>query len=150
MDKIQKRVQKDLEKDEVVLVSTKGSPLGFAEEVVFSAANKMANPKLNHSEVNIEDQFINGKNLSDYNQVIVGITEQRILFWSANFFSKPGKLISSIKRSAVESLQETKTKMAFASMSTLEIVSKSGEKIELQVAKIHHKKAKEIISIFNS
>lgn len=149
MDKIQKRVQKDLVKGEIVLASTKGSPKGFAEQAIMGSARKMLDPSKSTAETSVKDQFINGKDLGDYNQIIIGLTDRRLLFWSANFFSKPSKLIASIERMAINTLQETKTKMAFASMPTLEITSKSGEKIEVQLAKIHHKKAKEFVSLFN-
>lgn len=149
MNRFQKRVQKDLVSDEVLLITTKGSPMGFADSVIKDSVWEKMKPVKSNNEINAATHFINGENLGHYDQVVVGLTNRRLLFWSTNFFNMPNELIASIERSAVYSLQETKTKMAFADLITLEIISKSDEKVDFKLALMHYGKAKKMVSIFN-
>ena len=165
MTKMNKVIQSDLLPKETFLVSTKATPRGLIEGHILNAAVVQAAGSVTGiyfspiDRTNLGEEAKNkgeteraeaGLDLGNHNQVIVGITDKRLLIWSTKFFGGAKELLAAINRSQIKSIERIETKLLVANMPAIKITLKNNSSFDLQVAKVHIKKGEQIIEEFEN
>lgn len=157
MDKLTKKVQKDLLEGETILTSVKAAPKGILEGAILSGAIYSGTGVMVDSEKvgdtykkeGEEERKSAGLDLGNHNQVIVGLTEKRVLIWSTKLFGAPKELLGAINRDDISKLERVNSKLLVANMPAIEFTLKSGGSFQLQVGKIASRKLNQLVEVFN-
>lgn len=160
LNKFNQKVSNVLLQDESIIVHSKVTPKGSIDGAILSAAGFSAGgAALGMAMSGMGDQKkVQGQqeresagiDLGNHNQVIVGLSNKRLLVWSKNLVGSPKKLIAAINRNDIKDITMIETKVLTSKMPALHIELNNNTAFDLQIAKIHKKKGMQLISEFKT
>lgn len=158
--KFNQRVSNSLLQDEKIVAHAKVTPKGSIDGAILSAAgfsaggvalgmtmSKMGDDKKLRGEQERKEAQVN---LGNHGQVIVGLSNKRLLVWSKNLIGSPKKLIAAINRNDINDITMIETKILTSKMVALHIQLNNNTAFDLQIAKIHKKKGVQLIGEFKT
>ena len=148
---------------EPVLAATKAVPHGAMHEVILSAAGAAVGGETTPlaagagaalgsqvgaptGEAGRAERSAAGLDVGSANQVLLVVTEQRIVLFALSAFGRPKDLTAEIDRSRVDAVYMGETSLLGQKMAEIQIVLDSGHEVGFGVAKVHRNNGGEVVA----